>query len=142
MRNIISAFLVLSFIAVFGTIIAFGQTQGMRVSADVPFDFTIGNSTVAAGKYEMVLTSHLSSVYAVSLFNENHKLVLSTTAVRIGSTNQDNSDLLFSNVGAGRYLEKLRTPEYGFQFVTSKKDRLVAEQAKKISVPTEASPNE
>lgn len=141
MRNIISTFLVLSFLTVFGTVLVFGQTPGLRVSADVPFDFTVGDSTFAAGKYEMVLTNNFGSVYTVSLFNENNKRILSTTAIRTGSTNKDNSDLLFASDGGGRFLEKLRTPEMGFQFGSSKKQRLIA-HAKKISVPTNASPNE
>ena len=141
MRNITSAFLTLSFIAVFGIVSASAQGYGLRVSADVPFDFTIGNTTFAAGKYEMVLTGHSGSVYSASLFDDKRKLVLNTTAIRNGSTNKDNSDLLFAADGGGHFLEKLRTPEMGFQFVSSKRERLVA-QAKKISVPTDASPNE
>lgn len=141
MRNIISAFLTLSFLAVFGAAAVSAQTYGYRVSADVPFDFAIGDSTFAAGKYEMVLTSGNGSVYSVSLFDVNRKRVLGATAVRNGSTNKDNADLLFAAEGGGYFLDKLRTPEMGFQFVTSKKERLVA-LAKKVSVPTEASPDE
>ena len=141
MRNIISAFLTLSFLAVFGTVSTFAQMSGFRVSADVPFDFTIGDSAFSAGKYEMVLSSVTGSVYSVSLFNQNRERIFGTIAIRNGSTNKENSDLLFATDGGGRFLEKLRTPDMGFQFVSSKKERMVA-LAKRVSVPTEASPNE
>ena len=141
MKNITTAFLTLSFLAVFGAVSASAQVYGFRVQADVPFDFTIGESTFSAGKYEMVLTSISGSVYSVSLVDENKKHVLRTNAVRTGSTNKDNSDLLFATDGGGHYLNKLRTPDMGFQFVTSKKERVLA-VAKKVSVPADASPNE
>ena len=141
MRNIISAFLTLSFLAILGTVSTSAQVSGLRVAADVPFDFTIGNSTFAAGKYEMVLTSVTGSVYSVSLYDQSRKRILGATAIRTGSTNKDNSDLLFATDGGGRFLDKLRTPDMGFQFVSSKKERLTA-LAKRISVPTDASPND
>jgi hypothetical protein len=134
MRKLFSAFLSISFIAVFGAATAYGQVYGLRVSADVPFDFAVGDSTFAAGKYEMLLTSNNGSVYTVSLFNENRKQVMGMTAIRIGSTSKD-SDLLFANDSGAKFLEKLRTPDMGFQFVSSKKERLLA-LAKRTSVPT------
>jgi hypothetical protein len=141
MRNIISTFLILSFVTIFGVIGASAQI-GTRVYADIPFDFTVGKTTFAAGKYEMVLTKHFGSVYAVSLFDQNHKRILSTTAVQNGVTNPKDSDMVFSVATGGHFLEKLRTPEMGFQFVSTKSDRALVAQAKKVSVPTEASPNE
>jgi hypothetical protein len=140
MRNITSAFLVLSFIAVFGIISAFAQTNGLRVEANIPFDFTVGKKSFEAGKYKIVLNELHSSIYAVSLFDENNKWILNTTAVRNGSTNRDRSDMVFAATEGGHFLEKLRTPEMGFQFAYRKSDRLLAKAAT-VSVPTGSSPN-
>ena len=140
MRNIISAFLVLSFIAVFGTILAFGQTPGLRVEANIPFDFTVGDKTFASGSYKLILTRNFSSMYNASLYDSEGRVIFNTTAIRNGSTNRERSDMVFAVSDGGHFLEKLRTPDMGFQFATWKKERLVAE-SKKTSVPTTASPN-
>ena len=140
MRHLISAFLTLSLLAVFASASSSAQVYGYRVSADVPFDFTIGDRTFAAGKYDMVLTSITGSVYSVSLYDQKRNRIMGATAIRTGATNKD-SELLFATEGGGYFLEKLRTPDMGFQFASSKKERMVA-LAKKVSVPVDSSPNE
>jgi hypothetical protein len=140
MRTVTSALLTVLFIAVFGVISASAQTSGLRVDADIPFDFTIGKTTFEAGKYKMVLTKVYSSIYAVSLFDKSNKRILNATAVRNGATIRDKSDMVFAAIEGGHFLEKLRTPDMGFQFAYSKSDRLLA-KANKVSVPTGSSPN-
>ena len=141
MRNIISAFLALSFIAVFGTVLAFGQTPGLHVEAEIPFDFTVGKSTFSKGSYEMRLSRINGSVYSASLYDADGKVVLSTTAIKIGSTNRDGSDMLFSANGGRLSLNKLRTPDTGFQFSIPKADSTFVAEAKKVQVQPAGSPN-
>ena len=139
MRNIISTFLVLSFIAIFGTISVFAQ-DGTRVDADIPFEFTVGKTTFAPGKYRMVLTSVNGSVYNVSLFDAGRKRIFNTIAVRNPSTNRHRSEMVFAVAESGHLLETIRTPEMGFRFMGSKRDVLVA-HSKTVAVPASGSPN-
>lgn len=139
MRHIISAFLTISFVAVFGAA-TFAQTPGLRVEANIPFDFTVGKNTFASGSYDLVLTRIHNSIYTASLMDSSGNLVLKTVAVRNGATNRDSSQMIFSVSEGGKYLETIRTPEMGFQFATSKKDRLLA-STQKVAVPAEGSPN-
>jgi hypothetical protein len=141
MRNLICTFLLSSFIAVFGTVAAFGQTPGLRVEADIPFDFTIGKSTFEKGSYEMRLTRITGSVYNASLYNAKGKIVMSTTAIQIGSTNADASDMLFASKAGRLALNKLRTPDTGFQFAMPKTDEAIVAEAKKVQVQPVGAPN-
>jgi hypothetical protein len=141
MRNLICTFLLSSYIAVFGTFAAFGQTPGLRVEADIPFDFTIGKTTFEKGSYEMRLTRVNGVVYHASLYNANGKIVMTTMAIQIGSTNRDASDMLFAANNGRLSLNKLRTPDTGFQFSIPKSDASFVAEAKKIEVQPVGSPN-
>jgi hypothetical protein len=133
MRNIINAFLTISFIAVLGAA-SYAQTIGLRVEANIPFDFTVGESTFAGGSYELLLTRNHNSVYSASLLDSEGKVVLKTTAIRTGATSRENSNMEFAVSGGGHFLEKLRTPDMGFQFAVAKSNRLIA-KTQKVNVP-------
>jgi hypothetical protein len=137
MRN---SLLIISLITIFGAASAFGQNYGIRVEANIPFDFTIGKTNFASGNYELLVTRHINSLYSVSILDSDGKVVMRTTAVRNGSTNRENSDMVFAANAGGHFLDKLRTPEMGLQFAYSKTDKLVA-QTKKVPVETSSGPN-
>jgi hypothetical protein len=140
MRAIIRTFLVLSLTLVFGASISNAQGLGWRIEADIPFDFSIGDKTFAAGKYDLSVIRLHGSVHAVRLIDETGKTVCNTTAIQNGSTVPDKADMLFAVVDDQRYLEKIRTPDFGFLFSKSSGDKRVA-KAKRVSVPTtESSP--
>jgi len=140
MRSSVKTLLIPSFIVVLGIISTFGQTVGMRVDADIPFDFTVGKTTFSEGKYKLVLTRIHESLYAVSMFGEDGKRVLATTAIRNGSVNAQNSDMVFAVSNGGHFLDKLRTADAGFKFALQNTDRTVAE-SQRTSVPVSGSPN-
>ena len=139
MRRITSALLAISFIAVIGSFTAFGQSNGLRVEADIPFDFTVGKKTFSSGNYKLVLTRFQNTVYTASLYDGDGKFVLRTTAIRNGSVVNNKSDMVFAVNEGGHFLEKLRTPDMGFQFGVWKSDSLLA-KSEKVSVPTNGSP--
>ncbi|MFL6467812.1 MAG: hypothetical protein ACJ72Z_07620 [Pyrinomonadaceae bacterium] len=140
MRSFVKALLIPSFILVLGSISTFGQTPGMRVDAEIPFDFTVGKATFSEGKYKLILTRLHDSLYSVSMFGTDGKRVLSTTAIRNGSTNRKNSDMVFAISDGGHYLDKLRTADAGFKFIVHPGERIVAE-SKRTSVPVSGAPN-
>jgi hypothetical protein len=139
MRAIIRTFLVLSLTLVFGASIS--NAQGLRVEADIPFDFIIGNKTYAAGKYDVSLIRLYGSVHSVRLRDDSGKVICQTTAIQNGSSVPDKSDMLFAIVDDQRFLDKIRTPDFGFVFSKSTGDKRIA-KAKRLSVPaSDASPN-
>jgi hypothetical protein len=140
MRSSVKTLLIPSFIVVLGIISTFGQTAGMRVDADIPFDFTVGKTNFSEGKYKLIFTRLQESLYSVSIFGEDGKRVLSTTAIRNGSTNSKNSDMVFAVANGGHFLDKLRTADAGFRFTVQTTDRTIAE-SKITTVPVSGAPN-
>ena len=141
MRAIIRSFLVLSLTLIFGASISNAQVAGLRVEADIPFDFTIGSNSFSAGKYNLSAIRNNGSVYYVTMRDEAGKLVCSTTAIRNGSTMRNKSEMMFAVVDDQRALEKIRTPDFGLLFTRSSGDKRVA-KAKRESVPLSgATPN-
>jgi len=137
MRN---SLLIISLITIFGAAAAFGQTTGIRVEANIPFDFTIGKTNFASGNYELLVSRYFNSLYTVSILNSEGKVVMKTVASANGSTNRKNSDMVFASNAGGLVLDKLRTPDMGLQFAYSKSDKLVA-QTQKVPVETSSAPN-
>ena len=137
MRAIIRTFLVLSLTLVFGASISYAQA-GTRIEANIPFDFTIGDKTFAAGKYDLSLFRLYGSVHSVTLRDNTGKLILNTTAIQNGSNARNKSDMLFAIVEDEHFLDKIRTPDCGFVFNRSSRDKRNA-KASRVSVPTTGS---
>jgi hypothetical protein len=133
-------FLVLSFITLFGIISVAAQTPGLRVDANIPFDFYIGQETFAAGTYKMTLVHNSNSVYSVSLYDRNNKRIFNSIAIRNPLATKKHSEMVFAVSANGHALEKLRTPDMGFNFAISKSEKLLA-QTKRTSVPVDGTPN-
>ena len=138
MRAIIRTFLVLSLTLVFGSSISYAQVSGTRVEAEIPFEFSIGDKTFAAGKYVLSVIRLHDSVYSVRMRDDAGKLIHSTTAIQNGSSLRNRADMLFAVVDNDRYLDMIRTPECGFMFSKSSGDKRIA-KAKRLSVPTSGS---
>jgi hypothetical protein len=137
MRTIIRSFLVLSLTLVFGASISYAQA-GTRIEADIPFDFTIGDKTFAAGKYDLSLFRLYGSVHSVRLRDAEGRLILNTVAIQNGSTVRNKSDMVFSIVEDQHLLDKIRTPDSGFVFNKSTRDKRVA-KARSVAIPTSGS---
>src|SRR5262245_45436399 len=108
MRAIIRTCLVLSVVLVFGASISYAQVLGFRVDADIPFDFSIGDNSFSAGKYDLTVIRMNGSVYSVRLRDNTGKVVCNTTAIQNGSTLPDKSDMLFAVVDGEHLLDRIR----------------------------------
>jgi hypothetical protein len=76
------------------------QAQELRVKAQIPFDFVVGNKVLPAGEY-MVL--HAGAQQAIMIrSNDSNDAVLSITLPCGSSATSDTTKVVFHNV-AGRY---------------------------------------
>ena len=116
------------------------QQIGTRVDANIPFDFVVGDETFSAGNYQLKFVRQYGSVYNVLLLNDKGRMVMNTVAIQNGSTVRGKSDLVFAVSDGGHFLEKFRTPDAGYRFNWSAKDKTVAE-AKRVNVPADSGPN-
>jgi hypothetical protein len=141
MRKVIAISFFLSFVTIISAASSFGQQTGIRVEANIPFDFVVGKEKFSAGEYNMVLVRTFGDVYSALLKDENGKVILKTTAFLNGSLSRDGSKMVFAVTDGGRYLDKLQTPGAGYRFNWKAVEGTVAE-AKKIAVPTKGGPKE
>lgn len=141
MRAIIRTFFLLSLTMIFGASISNAQGFGIRVEADIPFDFTIGDKTFAAGKYELSVSRLNGSVHAVRMRDNTGKVIFNASAIQTGSNAPEGSDMLFAVLDGQRYLDKIRTPDHGYAFSRSSGDKRIA-KAKREAIPLSgATPN-
>ena len=138
MRAIIRTFFVFSITVIFAASISHAQSIGVFVEAAIPFDFTIGNKTFAAGNYELSVMRVHGSVHSVLLRDQSGKVIHTATAIQNGSSVRGKADMLFAVVDGQRYLDKIRTQDCGFVFSKSSADKRIA-KAKRVSVPSSGS---
>lgn len=140
MKKIISTVFILAFVTVFVAATSFAQQLGTRVEAKIPFNFSIGKRSFAAGDYQLRIVRHFGSVYAVSLIDESGNAILRTVAIQNGNTSLDRSEMVFAVAGGERYLESLRTPDAGFYFSRSSDSKRIAGM-KRVTLPADSAPN-
>ena len=131
MRKATSTILFLLIALTIGTITASAQ-RGLRVSADIPFDFSVGKEEFKAGTYDLSIVNTAPGFFAVSLL-DNGKAIYRTTAVRSGDVTRDKSLLVFNIVDGERYLDKVMTPDIGYSVYKQYNNKTIA-RAKQDSV--------
>ena len=134
MKTLIKALLVLSITVVFGATFSFSQTTATRVQAEIPFDFAIGDKLFPAGNYSLAVFRRNGSVHSVQLRDDKGKMICNTFAVSNGSSTWNRSEKVFADTGYGKQLERLSTPEFGYIFSRSGRNKHVA-VAGGVSVP-------
>jgi hypothetical protein len=103
---------------------ATAQSRSQKIRADIPFDFVVGDKTLAAGEYVVgSLTSTTSEGLAISSSDGNHRALRLTNAV-ISSAPKP-SMLIFHRYGNTYFLAQVWTQgaTEGRELVRSKAER-------------------
>lgn len=107
-RNLGKLFMMLCFLAVGGGVVANAQS-GPQIEGNVPFAFSVGNTTLPAGKYEIRrLDDSEPSVLELSSSNGRTKVVFETEDTQ---TREDqimgNTKLVFNKAGDKYFLSQI-----------------------------------
>jgi len=137
MKTIIKALLVLSITVVFGATVSFSQTTATRIQAEIPFDFAIGNKPFPAGNYSLSVIRRNGVVHSVQVRDDRGRMICNTFAVQNGSSTWNRSVMVFADTHYGKQLEKLTTPEFGYIFSRSGRNKQVA-VVDRVSIPASA----
>jgi hypothetical protein len=114
------------------------QSGGRKLSADVPFDFVVGDKTLAAGQYSVrQISTNSDSVLAIRSRDGNHKAARLTNAVSSGAPSK-RASLTFRRYGNTYYLAQVWVPgsTEGREMLKSKAERSMERELAKSS-PTD-----
>ena len=101
----------------------------LNLSADIPFEFVVGNTTLPAGKYTVDNRPHPTMVLVQSEDARNTAIVL-TNAVQSKGTLEEGK-LVFNRYGDRYFLSQVWKPgnNTGFQIPKHRRERELAQRA-------------
>jgi hypothetical protein len=111
------------------------QSGGRKLNADIPFDFVVGDKTLAAGEYSIrQITTNSDSGLAIRSRDGNHKAMRLTNAVSSG-TRAKRASLTFRRYGNTYYLAQVWLPgsAEGRETLKSKAERSIERELAKSS---------
>lgn len=107
------------------------QATGMY-RAEVPFDFTVGNTVHQAGSYLIKLEDPTDQATILSMINENSRQTRSKAVIRNGSVSENaKTVLIFARYGDRYILKRIAAPDFGFDAPVSKIEKKLARNQKK-----------
>ncbi len=121
MKNLTMLTLVVVLTMAAAVVSANGQMTSTLVTADIPFDFIVGDKTLPAGKYT-VRSAASNGLRISSRDNESSAMRLSNLAVE--TSKKRNARMVFHRYGQQYFLAEVWSGDhYGRQLVQSKKQR-------------------
>jgi len=123
-------FLSFAFIAMVVSVAAVSAQSSQKFKADIPFDFSVGENTYAAGTYNVRVVKNSSYTGLLTLSDKDGKvlerLLVSPDAVSFG----DESLFTFTRAGDKRFLTKISCAEAGYAVrISDKADRSAAKRS-------------
>lgn len=114
----------LSLTVFLGVLTAAAQSAS-RVTAEIPFDFNVGNMKMDAGTYDIKIIRSLSGSAAVTFINETGEVLETVFGTLNGKVSTGNSWLVFERAGTGHALSDIAMPDSGISIpISAQKRRL------------------
>ncbi len=108
------------------------SAYGQRRTADIPFEFQVGEVVLPAGHYD-VGRVYASSPNLLSLRSNTDRVYFITNSIAIGQ-GQPGVQLAFNKYGNRYFLSKVISAGYGNQLVQSKSEREIRRTTPKFEV--------
>ena len=97
--------------------------SAQSVDANVPFNFTVGDETYAAGTYKLQVLSDTAGGSIIRINDDKGNVLRTVVATQNGAAAVEKSELVFERRGNDRYLVGISLPERGLRLAGSKKER-------------------
>jgi hypothetical protein len=109
------------------------QAQTITVyTADIDFDFAIGNQNYQAGKYTVHLKRPDKLATILTVRDEKGRALQVTAVMKNGSTSEsEDTTLVFNRFGNQYVLDRIAAPDFGFTAPDSKVIDRLAKNARK-----------
>lgn len=116
MKKIIQLVSFLGLALIFAAIEADAQ-KVVKVEANIPFDFVVGNKSLPAGEYVLRIIDVNSGAVRIDVRDAEKETVYSGLLLTNGNRNSAKSELVFDRTEEGSVLAKIVTKSNGYSFV-------------------------
>jgi hypothetical protein len=124
------------FIAIVFSVISASAQSSQRFDADIPFEFSVGGHTYAAGNYNVRVVKQ-GSVAVLTLSDSTGKQLERIIVNPNGEASNDESLFTFVREGDQRILTKVASAEVGFDIPrTSRKQKALIATSKNVAQPS------
>ena len=113
---------VLSFAIVLGVGSAMAQSSS-RLSANIPFEFSVGKKTYDAGQYQLKVNKNQSGAVAVTLVDDSGKALDTVVGTLNGNATTDGARLVFEAGNTVKVLSGIAMPISGISIPVSRAQR-------------------
>src|SRR5882724_9308827 len=130
-KNSIKYLLVLSLLVAGWQTIAGAQIADTAIKADIPYDFTVGTTTLPAGKYEIRTLGNIDINTLEIRSDDGHTTVIFETITAQADQTPDKTELVFNKVGDKYFLSRmwLEGNNIGNELEKSKMEKMLESQA-------------
>ena len=111
--KILNTILALSILTVGAVATASAQLPGTRMSAQIPFDFIVGEQTLRAGMYELRRLGNDPYLLFIQSVDDPRDVVIFNTSLRDDSDSIRQSALVFHRYGDIYFLARIISPYQG-----------------------------
>lgn len=136
MKKLIQICTILSLAVIFTVASAQAQTS-KKYDAQIPFEFSIGQKTFAAGTYVIRITRISPSATSLALEDKDGNQVQTQYVLTSGDVLRGNSKIIFNRYENHVFLAKILTPEKGFTVPMSGAERQVAREQREKGAKTQ-----
>lgn len=125
MKKFIKIFSFFALVVGISAISANAQTA-TEVTANVPFDFSIGSKTYSSGEYKVKVTKTAAGGAILRILDSRGRNIQSVLADRAVDLNFAKSQMIFNRYGEQRFLSKILTPNSLVTIPRSRTERQIA----------------
>ena len=111
--KILNTILALSILMVGAVATASAQLPGTRTSAQIPFDFMVGEQTLPAGMYELRRIGNDPYLLCIQNVDDSRNVMIFNTSLLDDGDSIRQSALVFHRYGDSYFLAEIRSPYEG-----------------------------
>ena len=102
------------------------------VQAKIPFAFTVENTRLPAGSYEIVRISDTNSVFEIQNADNSVGVLLMASDTKDTLSHAQNPEVVFDKIGGKYFMRGLNTEDYGYTYAEPRMEKKLEMQGQKI----------
>ena len=107
------------------------QDNDTGIEAKIPFTFTIENTRLPAGNYDVVGISDVDSIFEMRTADNSVAVLLVPEETKDRLSQINTTEMVFDKIGNKYFLRELQTENYGYKYAMSHQEKQLEMQGKK-----------
>ena len=115
-----------------GVGIAQVNDRDFGVQAKIPFAFTVENTRLPAGSYEIIRVSDTDSTFEIQNAGNTVGVLLMAEDTKDTLSHAQNPEIVFDHIGNKYFMRGLNTEDYGYTYAEPRMEKKLVMQGQKV----------